>query len=117
MGPLRESAFYLLLWRAVLAALIGLVLMVTGETRLGPALLIGAHIALLFALAVVAWSEWMTEERIARSAVWRMLRPEQRPAGAAGRRLARRSLHDIGFRFAQGASGVAAALSASALAV
>ena len=58
MEPFRDNAFYLLLWRAILAGLIGLVSMAT--CRLGPAAtaLIGANVALLFSLGLMASLQW-----------------------------------------------------------
>ena len=46
---------------------------------------------------------------------WRMLRPDERPAGLAGRTVAYHCLCGLALRFAEGASVAAAALSASAL--
>ena len=64
MEPFRNNAFYLLLWRAILAGLIGLVSMAT--CRLGPAAaaLIGANVALLFSLGLIASLQWSAGERI-----------------------------------------------------
>src|SRR5215831_11159795 len=113
MTPFRENAFYLFAWRAFLAALIGLVLMVT-RTELAAAFLIGADVALLFSCGLIVWSDRLTEERVVWTQAWRMLQPTQRPAGWAGRRWAHRYLSDMALRFAEGASALAIALSASA---
>ncbi|MGA7387975.1 MAG: hypothetical protein WBW99_08605 [Pseudolabrys sp.] len=61
MDSFRDNVFYLLLWRAILATLIAIVLMVTRTFALGGAFLIGAHVALLFLFGSVgsmtkAWS-------------------------------------------------------------
>jgi hypothetical protein len=111
----RENAFYLLAWRAFLAALIGLVLMATRCAEAAVAFLIGANVALLFSSGLIVWSEQLTDERVVWTEAWRMLRPSQRPAGRAGRRWAHGCLSDMALRFAEGASGLAIALSASAL--
>ena len=50
MKEFNEKAFYLLVWRAALAALVGAVLIVTRTAELAAALLVGAHIALLFSV-------------------------------------------------------------------
>jgi hypothetical protein len=114
MARFRENAFYLLVWRAFLVALVALVLMVT-RFQLAPAFLIGANIALLFSLGLIAWCDRLSAERIVWTEAWRMLGPNQRPAGGAGRNLAYRCLREIALRFAKAASVVAIALSASAL--
>jgi hypothetical protein len=86
MGPFRENAFYLLAWRAFLVALIALVLIATRCFELTTAFLTGANVALVFSLGLIAWSERLSEERIVRTEAWRCLKPNQRPAGRAGRK-------------------------------
>ena len=115
MEPFRDNAFYLLLWRAILAGLIGLVSMLT--CRLGPAaaMLIGGNVALLFSFGLIASLQWSAGERIVWTKAWRMLPSNRRPAGQRGRRMARECQRDLTLRFAQGASAVAIGLSASAL--
>jgi hypothetical protein len=115
MGPFRENAFYLLAWRAFLVALIALVLIVTRSFELATAFLTGANVALVFSLGLIAWSERLSEERIVRTEAWRCLKPNQRPAGRAGRNWAHSYLREVTLRFAQAASALAIALSASAL--
>jgi hypothetical protein len=70
MEPFRDNVFYLLLWRAILAALIGLVSMAT--CRLGPAAttLIGANVALLFSLGLMASLQWSAGQRIVWTKAW-----------------------------------------------
>jgi hypothetical protein len=108
MEPFRDNVLYLLLWRAILAALIGLVSMAT--CRLGPAAttLIGANVALLFSLGLMASLQWSAGQRIVWTKAWRMLPANRRPAGQSGRRLARDCQRDLTLRFAQGASAVLA---------
>src|SRR5262245_50365131 len=117
MDQFREQAFYLMVWRTILAGLIAILLMVTQSIQLSGAFLIGANVALLFAVGLMLWAAWLNEAQIERSGPWRSLRPDQRPAGVAGRRWARNQLEEIGLRFAKAASGVAIALSGSALAL
>src|ERR1700731_1835622 len=74
MGPFRENAFYLLAWRAVLVALIALVLIATRFCVLATAFLTGANVALVFSLGLIAWSERLSEERIVRTEAWRCLK-------------------------------------------
>ena len=115
MGPFQENAFYLLAWRAFLVALIALAVIITHSFELAAAFLIGANVALLFALGLIVWSAWLSEERIVWTEAWRCLKPNQRPAGRAGRNWAHSYLREVTLRFAQTASALAIALSASAL--
>ena len=115
MGPFRQHVFYLLLWRTTLVALIALVLAATRCLELRGALLIGANAALLFSLGLIAWSEQLGSDRIMWTEAWRMLRPDERPAGLAGRSVAYDCLRGLALQFAKVASAVAATLSASAL--
>ena len=115
MHPFSEKAFYLLVWRAFLVALIAVVLMVTRSFELGVAFLIGANVALLFSVSLIAWKSYLDEEHIVRTGAWRALAPGERPAGKAGRRWALNSLEDLALRFAKASSVVAIALAGTAL--
>ena len=115
MGQFRQMLFYLLLWRAILVALIALVLAATRCLELRGALLIAANVALLFSLGLIVWSGLLGVDRIVWTKAWRTLRPDERPAGVAGRMVAYHCLCGVAFRFAKGSSAVAAAMSASAL--
>lgn len=117
MHPFIEKAFYLLVWRAILAALIAVVLMATRSFELTAALLIGANIALLFALSLIAWKSQLDEAHIARTEAWRALRPGERPAGQGGRRWALNYLEELTLRFAKGSSAIAIALAGTALVI
>ena len=114
MDPFRETAFCLLVWRAFLTALVTVLLIVLSRFQLALAFLVGANVALLFSLGLIVWSELLTDDRIVWTAAWRMLAPQERPAGIAGRRWARRDLSEMSLAFAKTASAVAAVLSASA---
>ena len=74
-----EKAFYLLLWRAILVALIGAVLMVTRSFELTAAFLIGANVALLFSVSLIAWKSHLDEKQIVRTEAWRALAPRSGP--------------------------------------
>jgi hypothetical protein len=117
MGPFRGNVFYVLLWRAILALLISLVLMVTRCGSLGEALLIGAHVALLYSLAVAVWAAGLDGDRIADFQPWLMLAKGERPAGASGRRWASNVAKEIALPFAKAGSAVAAGLAAMSLLV
>jgi hypothetical protein len=115
MKPFEEKAFHLLVWRAFLAALIALVLIVTRGYQVPGAFVVAANVALIFSLGLIVWARRLTDERIASTEAWRILKPSQRPAGIGGRRWARLYLSDMALRFAKVSSAVAAGLSASAL--
>ena len=115
MQPFRETAFYVLTWRAFVVALIALVLMITRSFELAVACRIGADIALLFSLGLVAWTSRLDDERVVRTEAWRLSHSEQRLADQAGRRWARSVLGELELRFAKASAMVAIVLSASAL--
>ena len=115
MEPFEEKAFYLLVWRAFLAALVTLVLIVTQGYQAPGAFIIAANVALIFALGLIVWARQLNDERIVSTQAWRILEPSQRPAGIGGRRCARLYLTEVALRFAKASSAVAAGLSASAL--
>jgi hypothetical protein len=52
---------------------------------------IGAHIALLFSLALLVRARRLTAERISRVGAWRVLEPHERLAGEAEKHQARDS--------------------------
>jgi hypothetical protein len=110
MNEFNEKAFYLLVWRAVLVALVGAVLIVTRTAELATALLVGANIALLFSLGLIAWTSQLDQDQIVRTEAWRTLTPEERPAGKSGRFSALNCLEEIAFRFAKASAAIAAAL-------
>jgi hypothetical protein len=117
MREFSKNAYYLLLWRTILVALIAAVLMVTHTIELKAALLVGANIALLFSVGLIAWTSQHDEEQIVRTEAWRTLMPEERPAGKIGRFCALNCLEEIAFRFAKASAAVAAALAGAVLAI
>jgi hypothetical protein len=117
MNEFNEKAFYLLVWRAVLAALVGAVLIVTRTAELAAALLVGANIALLFSVGLIVWTSQLNEDQIVRTEAWRMLVPGERPAGLVGRQCALNNLAEMAFRFAKASSAVAIALTGTVLAI
>ena len=76
---------------------------------------IGASVALLFSVFLLARSYFLTEERFRRSEAWRSLRPDERPAGDRGPLLARDQFHLLLLRFARGGAAIAVFLYGSAL--
>jgi hypothetical protein len=110
MDGYRDTAFYLALWYAVLAALGAILLIALNDVEPATAFLITANAALLFALLLIA----LTGRHITRGQFWRTLPPQARLPGEAGLRMARRALEETWLRFAKGAAAVAIVLSALA---
>ena len=117
MNSFDENAYYLLIWRAILVTLVGAILLLTHPVTLAAALLAAGVFALLFSLASTACAANLREDRIARSAAWRMIPLAKRPFGIGGRRWACNCLKEQMLKFASGAAAVAIILSASALMV
>jgi hypothetical protein len=76
---------------------------------------IGANIALVFALGMVLRAACLSDEGVERTEAWLILRPQERPSGDAGRRLARDELQDVLLRFAKAAAGAAIVLYGASL--
>lgn len=117
MNSFDQNSFFLLVWRTIVVVLIGTVLLLTHPLGLAAALLAAGIIALVFSLVLMACAASLTEDRISRSAAWRLLRPAERPFGVGGRRWACDRLKKQMLRFAKGGSVVAIISSASALVV
>jgi hypothetical protein len=102
--PFSEKTFYLLLRRAILAALIAVVLMVTRSFELAAAILIGANVALLLSVGLIAWQSQRVEQHVVRTEIWRALRLKERPAGEIGRRWTLKCLAGLALRFVEASS-------------
>ena len=110
MDTFRDTAFYLALWYAVLAALGAVLLISLNDVEPATGFLIAANVALLFALVLMAAVGRLSGTRITRGQFWRSLPADKRPIGEAGLRIACRALHDTWLGFAKGATMVAIAL-------
>ena len=117
MNPFARKSILSADGRAILAALIAVVLMVTRSFELAAAFLIGANVALLFSVGLIAWKSQLDEEHIVRTEAWRALGPGERPAGEGGRRWALNSLEELTLRFAKASSAVAIVLAGTALVI
>ena len=115
MGAFHRFAFATIARDATFVALAAATLMVAFSFAPALALSIGANIALVFSLGMVLRAACLREDRIERTEVWRILRPQERPIGDAGRRSARDDLQDLLLRFAQAAAGVAIVLYTTSL--
>jgi hypothetical protein len=104
----RDSAF---------VALAAATLMLAFSFAPALAFVIGAHIALTFAICLVLRAACLSDDGIERTEVWRILEPQERPAGDAGRRWARDDLRHVMLRFAEAASAVAVLLYTASLSI
>lgn len=95
MDELRRTIFYEAVWRATLAVICAAILMICFNASVTGALLIGANVALIFALGMILYASQIARER---------------PYAA-------KHVNRSPLRFAQGGAGVAIALSGSALVI
>jgi hypothetical protein len=117
MLPSTRFAYFTLSRDAGFVTLAGALMMVGASFEPALAFDIGATVALLFSLVLVARAWRLTEERFRHSEAWTALRPEERPGGEQGLVLARAHMSELLLRFAKGAAGIAGILYGSALAV
>jgi hypothetical protein len=115
MIPCARFAFFTLTRDSLFVALAASLLMVAFSFRPPLAFEVGASVALVFSICLLARGYFLNEERFRRSEAWRALTPEERPAGDVGPQLAQEHFKTLLLRFAQGASAIAAFLYASAL--
>lgn len=115
MDAFRRFAFFTTARDASFVALAAGTVMVGFSFAPPLALFIGANIALVFAIGLLLRVACLTDERIVLTEVWRILTPQERPVGEAGRRIARDDLQQTLLRFAKAAAGVAIALYSSSL--
>ena len=87
--------------------------MVTRSFELAAAFLIGANVALLFSVGLIAWKS-NGRRANGRTEAWRALEPET-ARGEAGRRWALNSLEELALQFAKASSAVAIALAGTAI--
>lgn len=115
MDPVERYARFTLLRDAGFFAVAAVTLMVGFSFEPALALDLGASVALIFAIVQLLRVARLTEERFRRGEVWLSLRPDERPAGEHGIRIALTSLQDQMLRFAKAASGAAVMLYGSGL--
>ena len=117
MGAFRCFAFAAAARDAGFVALAAATLMLAFSFAPALSLSIGANIALGFAVGMVLRAACLSDDGIERTEAWRILQPQERPAGDAGRRLARDELQDVLLRFAKAAAAAAIILYGASLAV
>jgi hypothetical protein len=117
MDAFRRFAIFTVARDASFVALAAGCLMVGFSFAPAMALSIGANVALLFAIALLLRVACLTVEDVDRTEAWRILKPEERPVGEDGRRLAHDDLCEVLLRFAKTAAAIAIALYCSSLAM
>ena len=117
MNPFTRFAFFTVARDAGFVTLAALLLMLAYSFEPALAFEIGATIALIFSVGLLARVYFLTEERLERSEVWRALPEDERPPGDDGRLWAKGYLELLLLRFAKGASACAGLLYCSALVI
>lgn len=117
MGAFHRFAIATIARDAGFVALAAATLMVAFSFAPAFAFVVGADIALVFAIGLLLRAACLREDRIERTEPWRILEPRERPLGEAGRRSARDDLQVVLLRFAKGASGVAILLYLTSLSI
>lgn len=115
MGAFRRFAFATVARDAAFVALTGATLMLAFSYAPALSLSIGANVALGFTVGMVLRAACLKDEGIERTEAWLTLQPQERPAGDAGRRMARDELQDVLLRFAKAAAGAAVILYSASL--
>lgn len=110
MNPFAKIALVTTARDASCVALAGIILMIAFSYDPPLALHIGAHIALLYSIVLLARVFLLSEERIVQSEPWLVLEPEERPVGDTAPQWACERLKEVLLRFAKAASGTASVL-------
>jgi hypothetical protein len=110
MDRFAQFAFSLTLRDASFVALAAFTLMVAFSFDPPLALVIGAHVALIFSLFLLYRVTVLTDERMKRTELWRVLEPDERPRGDFALVLAHDRLEEVLLRFSKTAAGVACTL-------
>jgi Na+/melibiose symporter-like transporter len=115
MNPFRQFAFFTVARDSSFVALTAAMLMLASSFEPPLSFAMGATVALIFSVSLLLRVYLLTEERFLRSEAWRSLRPEEKPAGEHGRRIACAQFRELLLQFSKTASGVASILYAAAL--
>jgi hypothetical protein len=115
MIPCERYAHFTLVRDASLFAVAAVMFMIGFSFEPALALDLAATIALIFAVVQIVRYILLTEDRFRRSEVWQSLRPDERPAGAHGLRVAFDAMQNLMLRFAKTAAGASVMLYGSGL--
>ena len=115
MGAFHRFAVATIARDTVFVALAAAMLMLAFSFAPALAFVIGADVALVFAIGLLLRAACLRDDCIERTEAWRILKPQERPVGAAGRRSARDDLQVVLLKFAEVASVVAILLYTASL--
>jgi hypothetical protein len=115
LDKFSRVALFETVWRAFLSTLAALLLMAGFISNPPGAFLIGAHVALFFAVSMIVQARRLTDEKLVRSDAWLAVEPAERPIGAPGRLWAREHFVLMMLRFAKGGAAIAVALAGLSL--
>ena len=115
MGAFHRFAVAITARDTTFVALAAATLMLAFSPAPALALVIGADIALAFAIGLLLRAACLSDDRIERTEAWRILKPQERPVGDAGRRSARDDLQVVLLKFAEAVSAVAILLYTASL--
>lgn len=110
MDRFAQFAFSTALRDASFVALAAVTLMVGFSFNPPLALVVGAHVALIFSLLLLYRVAVLTDERVKRTEPWRVLEPHERPRGDLALAIARDRLEEVLLRFSKTSAGVACTL-------
>jgi len=110
MDTFSRFAFFTVVRDASVSTLAAGILMIAYSFDLSLALVIGASVAMFFAVVMLVRALLLTEDRIVATEPWLVLQPEERPIDAAGRAHAYEQLETILLTGAKGAAGIASLL-------
>jgi hypothetical protein len=115
MDAFHRFAFFTTARDASFVALAAATLMLAFSFEPALACFVGGNVALIFTLGLLLRVACLSDERIVRTEVWRILTPQERPVDETERRQARDDFQELLLRFAKAAAGIAVALFGSAL--
>lgn len=117
MGAFHRFAIATIARDSAFVALAAATLMLAFSFAPALAFVIGADVALAFAICLVLRAACLSDDGIERTEVWRILDRRERPVGDAGRRLARDDLREVLLKFAEAGSAVAILLYTASLCI
>lgn len=115
MIPCERYAHFTLVRDASLFGVAAVMFMIGFSFEPALALDLAATVALIFAVVQIVRVTLLTEDRFRHGEVWQSLRPDERPAGPQGIRVALDAMQNLMLRFAKTAAGASVMLYGSGL--
>jgi hypothetical protein len=110
MDTFARFAFFTIAHDAGVSAFAGGILMLAYSFNPPLALVLGASVAMFFAVVMLIRALFLTEDRIVSTEPWQVMEPEQRPVGDAGRAGACDRLETMLLAAAKNAAGIASVM-------